>query len=97
MRVFASLALVAALLFSPVPTFAANSDALSSGDLVLVTRKDANGVGTPGAVTIDKISNGTGVGYTAGAGSFKITSFTTGGTTTEQPVFNFSVVKGAAS
>lgn len=31
------------------------------------------------------------------AGSFKITSFTTGGTTTEQPVFNFAVVKGAAS
>ncbi len=31
------------------------------------------------------------------AGSFKITSFTTGGTTTEQPVFNFTVIKGAAS
>lgn len=31
------------------------------------------------------------------AGSFKITFFTTGGTTTEQPVFNFNVVKGASS
>lgn len=31
-----------------------------------------------------------------GAGSFRITSFTTGGTTTEQPVFNFNVVKGIA-
>ena len=31
------------------------------------------------------------------AGSCKITSFTTGGTTTEQPVFNFAVIKGAAS
>lgn len=31
------------------------------------------------------------------AGSFEITFFTTGGTTTEQPVFNFTVVKGAAS
>lgn len=31
------------------------------------------------------------------AGSFKITSFTTGGTTTEQPVFNFAILKGAAS
>jgi hypothetical protein len=31
------------------------------------------------------------------AGSFVITSFTTGGTTTEQPVFNFVVIKGAAS
>lgn len=31
------------------------------------------------------------------AGSFKITMFTTGGTTTEQPVFNFAVVKGSAN
>lgn len=29
-----------------------------------------------------------------GAGSFNITSFTTGGTTTEQPAFNFCVIKG---
>lgn len=32
-----------------------------------------------------------------GAGSFNITSFTTGGTTTEQPVFNFSVIKAVAA
>ena len=32
-----------------------------------------------------------------GAGAFTITFFTTGGTTTEQPVFNFAVIKGAAS
>lgn len=31
------------------------------------------------------------------AGSFRITSFTTGGTTTEQPVFNFAVIKGVTS
>lgn len=31
------------------------------------------------------------------AGSFKITSFTTGGTTTEQPVFNFAVIKAVAN
>lgn len=31
------------------------------------------------------------------AGSFRITSFTTGGTTTEQPVFNFAIVKGSAN
>jgi len=29
--------------------------------------------------------------------SFKITVFTTGGTTTEQPVINFSIVRAAAS
>lgn len=32
-----------------------------------------------------------------GSGSFKVTYFTTGGTTTEQPVFNFSVTKGVSS
>lgn len=31
------------------------------------------------------------------AGSFQITSYTTGGTTTEQPVFNFTVMKAVAS
>lgn len=32
-----------------------------------------------------------------GSGSFKITFATTGGTTTEQPVFNFAVIKAATS
>lgn len=32
-----------------------------------------------------------------GAGSFKITFFTTGGTTTETPVFNFAIIKAVAS
>ena len=32
-----------------------------------------------------------------GAGSFQVTFFTTGGTTTEQPVFNFNVIKGVAA
>ncbi len=31
------------------------------------------------------------------AGSFRITSFTTGGTTTETPVFNYNIIKGSAS
>jgi len=31
------------------------------------------------------------------AGSFQITFYTTGGTTTEQPVFNFAVIKAVAS
>lgn len=31
------------------------------------------------------------------AGSFKITFFTTGGTSTEQPVFNFAIIKAVAS
>lgn len=32
-----------------------------------------------------------------GAGSFRITFWTTGGTTTEQPVFNFAVIKAVAA
>lgn len=31
------------------------------------------------------------------AGSFRITFYTTGGTTTEQPVFNFTLIKGVAA
>jgi hypothetical protein len=31
------------------------------------------------------------------AGSFDISSATTGGTTTEQPVFNFAVIKAVAA
>jgi hypothetical protein len=31
------------------------------------------------------------------AGSFQITAYTTGGTTTEQPVFNFAVIKAVAA
>lgn len=31
------------------------------------------------------------------AGSFKVTFFTTGGTTTEQPAFNFVIIKGVAA
>ena len=31
------------------------------------------------------------------AGSFEITDYTTGGTTTEQPVINFAVIKGVAA
>jgi len=34
---------------------------------------------------------------TVGAGSFNITFRTTGGTTTETPVFNFAVIKGVAA
>lgn len=34
---------------------------------------------------------------TVAAGSFKVTFFTTGGTTTEQPVFNFAVIKAVSS
>ena len=144
-----------------------NDTALTSTDRVNVTRRDANGVGTPGSVTPGQIFETVGLGYdtgaggavtqitsrttgvtlskncgaitlvsaagsatpasftvtntlvaatdtiivnqksgtdlyeihvtAVGAGSFRITSFTTGGTTTESPVFNFAVVKAVAA
>lgn len=78
-----------------------------------VTLVSAAGSATPASFTVtnslvaatDTIvvcqKSGTDVYFTSvsavGAGSFRITSYTTGGTTTEQPVFNFAVVKAVAA
>lgn len=159
------LAILAVFCLASAPAFAQNTSNLDSNDLVRVTRVDANGDGTPGAIGVNKVFDGTGVGYSSGsavtqgtsrttsvtinsyagaitlvsaagsatpasftvtnskvaatdtivvvqksgtdllelhvtavaAGSFQITFFTTGGTTTEQPVINFAVVRAAAS
>ncbi len=145
-----------------------NDTALTSTDRVNVTRRDANGVGTPGSVTPGQVFESVGLGYDTGAGgavtqitsrttgvtlntncgaitlfaaagsatpasftvtnskvaatdtivlnvkssttnlyevfvtaiaagSFQITFFTTGGTTSDSPVFNFAVVKAVAA
>lgn len=162
-----SIAAMLATSLVPVsaPVFAQNTSNLDSNDYVRVTRRDANGDGTPGAVPITSLMDGTGAGYSSGgavtqassrttgvtlntysgaitlvsaagsatpasftvtnskvaatdtiivnqksgtdlyelhvtavaAGSFRITFFTTGGTTTETPVINFAVVRAAAS
>lgn len=144
---------------------AQNTDNLSTSDLIMSIRRDANGQGARGSVRVTKVFDGVGIGYgsgsavtqassrttgvtinaysgaitlvsaagsatpasftvtnnkvsatdtiivsqksgtdlynlhvtAVGAGSFKITVFTTGGTTTEQPVINFSIVRAAAS
>lgn len=165
-RIFGIFALAALLFASPIPAVAQNTSALTSSDQVRVTRVDANGVGTPGAIGVTKVFEGVGVGYDTGAaitqgtnrttavvihsyagaitlftaagsatpasftvtnnkvratdtivlsvkssttnlyevfvtavgtGSFQITFFTTGGTTSDAPVFNFAVVRSAAS
>jgi hypothetical protein len=137
------------------PALAQNTSPPTATDKINIVRVDANGVGTPGSVTVPTVFNTAGVGYSAGgggavtqitsrttgvtlnasatpasftvtnskvaatdtivlvqksgtdllelhvtavaAGSFRVTFFTTGGTTTEQPVINFAVLKGAAS
>lgn len=156
-----------ALLCAAGAAMAQNYTAPASTDLFRITRLDANGVGSNGAVPIANVFNTAGVGYGVGgggavtqitsrttgvtlntnagavtlvsaagsttptsftvtdskvaatdtivinqksgtdlytidvtnvaAGSFQVTSNTKSGTTTEQPVFNFTVVKGAAS
>jgi hypothetical protein len=149
-------ALAASLLLAPVSAFAQNTSNLAATDKVLVTRVDANGVGTPGAVVVGQVFNGTGIGYSAGTtavicagyagqitmfsaagsataatftvtdskvistdtveimqasgtnlytviitavanGSFNVTFFTTGGTATDAPVLNFTVIHAATS
>jgi hypothetical protein len=80
MRRLISFALVASLLFASPAALAQNTSPLASTDVVKVTRVDANGNGTPGAVAIGKLFNGTGIGYGVGAGGVvtQLTSRTTG-------------------
>jgi hypothetical protein len=163
---FISFILAASLLCAPAVALAQNTSGLATTDVVRVTRVDANGNGTPGAVNITKLFDGIGVGYFSGAaitqgtnrttgvtinshagqitlftaagsatpasftvtnskvgandtivlsvkssttnlyevfvtavaaGSFQITFFTTGGTTSDAPVITFAVVRSAAS
>lgn len=161
-----ALCSIAMLLTAPM-VLAQNVTPPSTTDLVILSRQDANGVGTNGAIAVSKLFNTAGVGYSAGsgaavtqitsrttgvtinaltgsitlvsaagsttpasftvtnssvaatdvialsqksgtdtyswnvtavaAGSFVFTSNTKSGTTTEQPVFNFVILKGAAS
>jgi hypothetical protein len=168
-KIIGFFALAASLLLAPVSAFAQNTSNLAATDKVLVTRVDANGVGTPGAVVVGQVFNGTGIGYSAGTGagcavtqgtsrttavicagyagqitmfsaagsataatftvtdskvistdtveimqasgtnlytviitavangSFNVTFFTTGGTATDAPVLNFTVIHAATS
>lgn len=163
--IFALIA-VCSMALSPV-AMAQNTTAPAATDLIRLTRLDANGNGTNGAVPVASAFNTAGVGYSAGgggavtqitsrttgvtlnklagaitlvsaagsttaasftvtnsavaatdvivinqksgtdlytvditavgAGTFQVTFNTKSGTTTETPVFNFAVIKGAAS
>lgn len=65
-------------------SFTVTNSAVAATDTVIVSQKSGT----------DKYV----VAVTAvGAGSFQITAYTTGGTTTEQPVFNFAVLKAVAA
>ena len=70
---------------SPTPaSFTVNNSAVVATDTILLTQKSGT----------DKYE----LSVTAvGTGSFEITFNTTGGTTVEQPVFSFTVIKGVTS
>lgn len=65
-------------LFAGTAALAQNTSAPTSTDLVRITRVDANGDGTPGAVTVPRLFDNVGVGYTTGGAVTQITSRTTG-------------------
>lgn len=79
-----SITLVSAAGSATYASFTVTNSAIGANDTVRVCQKS----GTDKYMT--HVTN-------VQAGSFEITFATTGGTTTEQPVFNFAVIKGAAS
>lgn len=79
-----AITLVSAAGSATPATFTVTNSAVAATDVVLVSQKSGTDLYE---IFVTNVA----------AGSFKITSFTTGGTTTEQPVFNFVVVKGVAA
>ena len=83
-KVSGAITLVSAAGSAAYQTFTVTNSAVAATDVVIVNQKS----GTDKYITM----------VTAvAAGSFQITFATTGGTTTEQPVFNFAVIKAVAA
>jgi hypothetical protein len=83
-KVCGNITLVSAAGSSSWQSFTVTNSAVAANDTIRVVQKSGT----------DKYM----IHITAvGAGSFEITFATTGGTTTEQPVFNFAVTKGVAA
>lgn len=79
-----AITLVSAAGSATASSFTVTNSAVAATDTVIICQKS----GTDKYITM----------VTAvAAGSFQVTSFTTGGTTTEQPVFNFAVIKAVAA
>lgn len=77
--IIAACAMLVAMLVA-MPAMAQNTTPPNSTDLVKLSRQDANGVGTNGAVSVATLFNVAGVGYSTGGGGAvtQITSRTTG-------------------
>lgn len=79
-----AITLVSAAGSATAATFTVTNSAVAATDTIVVNQKSGTDL------YIISVTN-------VASGSFKITSYTTGGTTTEQPVFNFNVIKGYTS
>lgn len=83
-RIIGFFALAASLLLAPTIVLAQNYTPPATSDLVLISRQNYNGVngGTQGAVPVQSLFNGTGIGYSSGTGAgcaaSQLTSRTTG-------------------
>jgi hypothetical protein len=79
-----AITLVSAAGSATAASFTVTNSAVAATDVIIVNQKSGT----------DKYV----ISVTAvAAGSFQITFYTTGGTTTEQPVFNFAVIKAVAA
>lgn len=83
-KVSGAITLVSAAGSAAYQSFTVTNSAVAATDVIIVNQKS----GTDKYITL--ITN-------VAAGSFQITFATTGGTTTEQPVFNFAVIKAVAA
>ncbi len=83
-KITGAITLVSAAGSATPATFTVTNTAVAATDTIIVNQKSGTDLYEIFVTAV-------------GAGSFNITSFTTGGTTTEQPVFNFAVIKGVAA
>lgn len=77
-----TITLVSALNSATDSTFTVTNSFVDAGDVVIVTQKSGT---DPRRIAVTATA----------AGSFNITSASISGTTTESPVYNFAVIKGA--
>lgn len=83
-KICGAVTLVSAAGLATYQTFTVTNSAVAATDVVVCSLKSG---------TTDKYE----INTTAAAGSFDVTFRTTGGTTTEQPVFNFAILKVVTS
>lgn len=83
-KVAGAITLVSAAGSTTFASFTVTNSAVAATDTIIVNQKSGTDLYEIHVTAV-------------GAGSFRITFRTTGGTTTEQPVFNFSVIKAVAA